>query len=296
MKFRNLIAAICCCVGSASAQSEAQLASAKGVEVSLADVSYFIGQAVPKDQRGELLKNKEALVKIAQEILVGRILANEAKANDSIDVELIEWIGQYQIDEQLKGRQLQFEAEKNIENVKLDKAAKDIYDKDKKPFTMPVEVNASHILISSLSRSQAEAKTKAEALLKRIKAGEKFEDLIPESEDPSAKQNKGNLGFFGPGQMVPEFEKAAYALKEKGDMSDLVRTPYGYHIIKLIDRKEGKVKAFEEVKPQLIAELKRSLLVRYKMDRQQSLLKGIEVNLDDKSLSALQSKFKPAGN
>ena len=80
-------------------------------------------------------------------------------------------------------------------------------------------------------------RSKAEEVLKRAKAGEDFTKLAKEfSTEPGAKEKGGDLGWFGHGQMVPEFEQAAFALKP-GEISDLVETKFGYHIIKLDDRK-----------------------------------------------------------
>lgn len=101
-------------------------------------------------------------------------------------------------------------------------------------------VKASHILM--------ENKDEALKVLERVKAGEDFNELAFEfSIDPSAKENKGELGYFGPGAMVPEFEQAAFSL-EPGQTSNLVQTDYGYHIIKVEDK---RTLAFAEVKEQL---------------------------------------------
>jgi len=110
-------------------------------------------------------------------------------------------------------------------------------------------VKASHILIEDFEE--------AKKILERVKAGEDFNELAVEySIDPSAKYNRGDLGYFSTGEMVPEFETAAFAL-EPGEVSDLVKTSYGYHIIKVEDK---KVLTFEEVKPQL----EQQMLPQYK--------------------------------
>jgi parvulin-like peptidyl-prolyl isomerase len=121
------------------------------------------------------------------------------------------------------------------------------------------QVHARHILISmkSAERPSEEgeegldknaARAKAEEVLKRVKAGENFESLAREySTDPGSKQNGGDLGWFGHGQMVPEFEKAAFAL-QPGQTSEIVESQFGFHIIKLEAKRNGDPeKASQEV-------------------------------------------------
>lgn len=93
---------------------------------------------------------------------------------------------------------------------------------------MPKQVNCSHILV----KTEKEAKE----LLARIASGERFEDLAKKvSQCPSGKKG-GSLGWFGRGQMVPEFEKAAFE-GEKGKIVGPVKTQFGYHLIKIVDQK-----------------------------------------------------------
>lgn len=100
------------------------------------------------------------------------------------------------------------------------------------------QVRARHILIS-LGEDEDAAKAKATDLLNQLRAGADFEKLAREnSEDPGSAARGGDLGFFGRGQMVPEFENAAFDLAQ-GQISDLVRTAYGFHIIQTLEKKEG---------------------------------------------------------
>ncbi|HXT64992.1 MAG TPA: peptidylprolyl isomerase [Pyrinomonadaceae bacterium] len=113
------------------------------------------------------------------------------------------------------------------------------------------QVHARHILISVKSADEVkspdaaegldkpQARAKAEEVLKRVKAGENFEALAKEySTDPGSKESGGDLGWFGKGRMVPEFEKAAFAL-QPGQISDIVESPFGFHIIKVEERRNG---------------------------------------------------------
>ncbi|MDD5326881.1 MAG: peptidylprolyl isomerase [Phycisphaerae bacterium] len=143
-------------------------------------------------------------------------------------------------------------------NVK-EEDAKKYYSENKKEFEIPEQVRASHILITpdtsdpnaDPNQTKAAAKAKAEELLKQIKDGADFAELAEtNSKCPSSKQG-GDLDFFGKGQMVPAFEEAAFALKT-GEVSDVVETQFGYHIIKVTDRKDASVVPFEQAKDDII--------------------------------------------
>lgn len=106
------------------------------------------------------------------------------------------------------------------------------------------EVNADHILV----KTEAEAK----AIRDRVVKGEDFNKLAEElSIDPSAKENKGNLGFFARGAMVPEFETAAFGMKA-GEISQPIKTSYGFHIIKVIEKKSA---VYDDVKDSILEQL-----------------------------------------
>ncbi|HEX5176810.1 MAG TPA: peptidylprolyl isomerase [Chthoniobacteraceae bacterium] len=141
-----------------------------------------------------------------------------------------------------------------------DADAEGFFKKNPEQFKVPERVRASHILISVPQDAAPDAVTKklkqSEGILARVKKGEDFNKLAAEvSEDPTAKENGGDLDFFARDQMVPEFSEAAFKLK-KDEVSEPVRSQYGYHIIKLTDRKEAGALSLEEAKPRLLAFLK----------------------------------------
>ena len=122
---------------------------------------------------------------------------------------------------------------------------------------MPEQVKVSHILIKTPlpgrdgkvdEKGVAEAQHRAEDLLKQIKGGAKLEDLAKKySEDPGSAKDGGSLGWIGKGQTVPEFEKTAFSLP-KGQISDLVKSSYGFHIIRVDDKQDAHMKSLDEVK------------------------------------------------
>ncbi len=141
-----------------------------------------------------------------------------------------------------------------------DKDAETFYKANTEKFAQPPEVRASHILVRVPPESKPEVVVEkqkaAEAIAARVKKGEDFATLAKElSEDPSAKENSGDLNFFGKEQMVPEFSDAAFKMKA-GDISDPVRSQFGYHVIKVTDRHEAGTMPLETVKPKLLAYLK----------------------------------------
>lgn len=137
--------------------------------------------------------------------------------------------------------------------------ARTFYDKNSGKFKREDLVKASHILIGVDAKASLDdkkkAREKAETLKKELAGGADFALLAKgNSTCPSSRQG-GDLGFFGKGQMVPAFEKAAFALKP-GELSDVVETPFGYHIIKLTDKKAAETTAFNDVKQKIEAFLK----------------------------------------
>ncbi|RII26769.1 MAG: peptidylprolyl isomerase [Geobacter sp.] len=140
-----------------------------------------------------------------------------------------------------------------------DADTKKFYDDNQDKFKQSESVRASHILCGVDDKAGPEAKQKArekaEALLKKIKAGEDFASLAKsDSTCPSSKQG-GDLGFFGHGQMVKPFEDAAFALKP-GEVSGVVETQFGYHIIKLTEKKAAETLKYEDVKDKISEYLK----------------------------------------
>jgi len=121
-----------------------------------------------------------------------------------------------------------------------DQEVKDYYDKNRDDFIVAKEIRASHILVKT--------EDEAQKVLSRLKKGEKFEAIAKAvSIDTGSAKNGGDLGFFKKGQMVPEFERAAAALKVGEITSAPVKSPFGYHIIKVTDKKTGDPIPFDKV-------------------------------------------------
>ena len=159
-----------------------------------------------------------------------------------------------------------------------DEEAKQFYEANKAEFQQPDSVKASHILFlvskedsQEIVDKKLEAAKTAEA---RARKGEDFGALAKElSEEPGAKESGGDLGFFPKDRMVPEFSEVAFSQKV-GDISDPVRTQFGWHVIKVTDKKAAGTVPYEEVKAQLITYLK----AKKREEAAQTLLKSLRTS------------------
>jgi len=185
----------------------------------------------------------------------------------------------------LIGQLLEKEIESKAKVTEQD--VKDYYEKHKADLSSVSQIRASHILV----KTEAEAKK----MLERLKKGENFAELAKKySIDPGSAKNGGDLGYFSSGQMVPEFEAAAAKLKA-GEMSEPVKTKFGYHIIKVTDKKMGKPVEFEKVKSVLLqrltAEKQKEVFDTYV----ESLKKSYKVEINKEALSKLEGEEKKEG-
>lgn len=155
-----------------------------------------------------------------------------------------------------------------------DADAKAYYDEHSADYKTKEKREAAHILIDATG-DDAAAKAKAEAILKQLKAGADFADLAKQdSQDTMSGAKGGELGWFEAGVMDPAFDKALFAL-DKGEVSDVVKTPYGYHIIKLLDVQPSAAAPYDSVKEQIVQKLK--------MDKAVNEFYGLQQKLADTS-------------
>ena len=122
-------------------------------------------------------------------------------------------------------------------------------------YQTPEQVRASHILLQTAGKDEAEVRRQAEAVLSQVKGGADFAELAKKvSEDEGSKANGGDLDYFGRGRMVPEFENAAFTL-EPGQVSDVVKSQFGFHVIKVVDKRPAVTRTLDEVRPQIQEQL-----------------------------------------
>jgi peptidyl-prolyl cis-trans isomerase C len=208
--------------------------------------------AVAEEEAGQLPPmspnaKKDYLVQFVTDMILMSQAAEAKKMGDTLEFK----------------RKLAFNREKLLMEQLLQKAAKealtdkamhDVYDEAAKQMGQEQEVHARHILIRAAAgddKASKEAEDKIKAIIVRLKKGEDFAKVASEAtEDPSGKANGGDLGYFSKEQMVPEFSDTAFKL-DKGQISEPVKTQFGWHVIKVEDKRVKPVPPFDEVKPQI---------------------------------------------
>ena len=234
------------------------------------------GGPIPADQRDRVLRG------VLDQLIGYKVLAQETKARNiavpdaEIDARINQIRGQFPNEEaftaMLAQRKLTLEQVKSdarqdmaiSKMIEAEIAAKiavkpeqvtDFYAKNPDQFKEGESVRASHILIAvpkgADAAAKAQARAKAEGVLKDVKAGKDFAALAKEhSADPGSAAQGGDLGFFQQGQMVGPFNDAAFSLAP-GAISDVVETDFGFHIIKVVEKKPGRTIPLDDVKPQV---------------------------------------------
>jgi len=149
----------------------------------------------------------------------------------------------------------EFVLQAQIKTAATDEAMRKVYDDAVKGMSSEEEVRARHILIRVASptdeKASKEAENKIKALIERLNKGEDFATLANEfTEDPSGKQNGGDLDYFTKEQMVPEFSTVAFQL-DKGQISGPIKTQFGWHVLKVEDKRSRKPPEFEKVRDQV---------------------------------------------
>ena len=136
-------------------------------------------------------------------------------------------------------------------------------------------IKARHILV----KDEAKAKELQEQLKQ---SPDQFADLAKaNSVDTASARKGGDLGFFGRGRMVPEFEAVAFTLKTPGEISEIVKTPYGYHIIQLEERRDGEQKPFDQVKEQIRATLRNEAMQTKTKEYYEQLKQKANLQIDE---------------
>ena len=223
-----------------AAAQDAVIATVNGKNITEADIK--LAEAEIGSDLGSLPEATKRRVLV--EYLIENQLFAEAAEGDKL-ASSPEFDGRMQYWRRRALRDTYFD--KSVKSAVTEADAKALYDQQVKLLKPEEEVKARHILV--------ESEDKAKEIAEKIAHGADFAEMAKEnSKDPGTKDEGGSLGYFSKGQMVPQFEEAAFKL-EKGDVSQPVQTQFGWHLIQVEDRRERKPPEFDVIKDRLMASM-----------------------------------------
>ncbi|MGZ3697194.1 MAG: peptidylprolyl isomerase [Bdellovibrionota bacterium] len=255
---------------SANVWAATELAKVNGRTITDKDLHNALA-SLNEGQRQQILGDSNSRRQVLISVIDQEILfQNAEKEKLDQDAEFKDAIDQFK--KQFLANRL---LSKDLSSKLTDSAAKKYFETHKTRYSTD-EVHAQHILVTDEKRAQE--------LIKEAKGGADFQDLAEKnSRDPSAKNNRGDLGFFGRDRMVPEFTDAAFAGQD-GEIVGPVKTAYGYHVIKVLEHKIGKNMNFDEVELRVRNDLKAQLVQEYV----EKLKKGAKITVNDKAVEAMK--------
>lgn len=263
-----LVLCIGCCFGCAKKPKQDVVATVNGKEITMTMVDDRI-EKMPEQYQAFVSKHKREMV---DEMLTEQLLYEEAKRRKiGYDPEVKELMDEA-IKRVLISKLVEGETEKSIPVSEDD--TRNYYEEHKDLYVLPERIRASHIL----TNTEEEARKAQEEL----KSGADFTEVAERYSKDLTKDRGGDLGYFKRGQMIPEFENACFNLSV-GETSDVVKTRFGYHIIKVTDRQPATYRKFEDAK-----EMIRALISR---ERQREKLDELIKSLKDKAKIKINDKL-----
>lgn len=300
MKFQNVLSTLVLSsfVISVHAQSAEQVVlQTPDFVVTTTDFDYYVINNIPEVNRERTLAREGSVREVYENLYVTRALAVRGEQNPAISADEVDWLTNQYRERLLMQQQLELEVTEELKDMDWEAAAREEYTANQAAYAMPEQVSASHILISIEQRSDEEALAIAQEVLEKLRAGGDFVALAQEySEDGSVVNNLGDLGFFGRGQMVAPFEEAVFAMTEPGQLSEPVKSQFGYHIIRFGEHRPASVRTFDQVKNIIIPQVQRrgqqaARAAKIAEVKTGAVDLGLEVNVD--LLQEYEARYAP---
>jgi peptidyl-prolyl cis-trans isomerase C len=220
-------------------------------------------QRLPAEMRNEFASDPKRLSAYLNNLLIVKTLAADARKAGLESDPLLQRRAVLEVDRLLADAQLrhleqaagkEFDAKSSEYKAK----AKELYLVDRNKYRVPEQISASQILFDTKQRKPEEALALANETRRKLLAGADFATTAKElSDDPTAKSNGGEIGWFTRERMDPSFSQAAFDMKNIGEISEPIKSRFGYHLIRLEGRRPGEVRPFEAVQAQIMAELRK---------------------------------------
>lgn len=261
------------------------------LKIHSSDVQNMIEAQIPPQHRSNVVSSDARIRQMISNLFIVRVLAAEARERGMAAQEA--WNLAFQEDRLLAAKLLD-----TLQDAPplpdFEAAAAEAYKANPTRFVEPAQVHVQHILVGVGKRTDKEAAALAKKVWNELRTGKtSFEELAAKySDDAGSKDKGGDVGFFSKGKMVPEFEVAAFSLQKAGELAGPVKTQFGYHIIRFVERKEESLKPFETVKANLVEE-ERTRLRKERRDKETERVRSLEgVTVHDEALGQLLAGIK----
>jgi len=271
----------------------AAFTSGYGTAASAADPALIVGPTItisatdmradalrmPEEMRFQVLSKPQTVTQIASSLYARRAMAQKAEAEGVEKDPLVAAALQVARDKVLSDA---FIEKMDKATAPTDAAAESlalsIYRAKPERFKSEEQVQIRHILIAGKT---AESRSQAEKLLEELKAGADFAAIAKaKSADPGSAAKGGELGTFARGKMLPEFDSAAFSLQKPGDLSDIVETRFGFHVLQLQGKLPAGQRSFQEVREELVKEVRNNVIQEARASEAQKMQREAKINTE----------------
>lgn len=266
-----------------------------GATLTLADVDAYM-QRIPEDKRGGMMDSGKRIEQLLLSMLAQKQLAAEAR---KLGIDKDPQVGkevELAVDEVLALKRMQkFRTEVKVPDFEA--LAKEKYQANKADYMQPGRVDVAHVLISGKVHGEAAAQTLANDVHAKAKADPKsFEALVEQySDDPSKAANHGVIPNATTEKYAERFVEAAKELRTVGEVSEVIRTPFGYHVLKLVSREPDRVRTYDEVHEEIVRKLREDYLAKQQQDHIDQLRNNKLDVVSPQLVGALRTRYLPAG-
>jgi peptidyl-prolyl cis-trans isomerase C len=275
---RKEVLAICTltCLALAQPAVAQTFIEGNGVKVVASDLENDLLQ-IPQEYRATAFIKPEAVAINASTIYVRRVMAAQAQAQKMDQDPRVKAALDIARDRILSDVRLEQIDKANMPTAEAAEAyARAQYKANPKAFEAPEQVRVKHILLRSQENN---VKAKMDEIVVALKSGASFEELAKaRSQDPGSAVKGGDLGLVARGRMVKPFEDAAFSLTKPGELSGIVESQFGLHILKLEERKPAGIRSFEEVKDTLIRQAQTTLINKGRLEEKDKILDAAKID------------------
>lgn len=294
--FTAMLLVATACIAQTQGSPDDVLVENQWVKITRADYELEL-ERVPPESRYEFAASPKRLTALLNQVLVNMTMAKLAR-NAGLDRDP-------EISARFAHEADRFYAQAEMLRIDVDAGAyfdahlndylpkaREVYLLDKAKYHFPEQVSASHILFSTATRGDHAAYALVQETRAKLAAGADFAALARQlSDDPTAKTNGGALGWFTAAKMDPAFSKAAFGLKNVGELSEPVQSQFGYHVIRLDGRRPGEQKSFEQASRQIMAELRERYVKETREARVEEIRTDPKTKVNQAAIDALVVKL-----